>query len=329
MPEGATKAPPGSSDVASGPPGAPGEIRALVLMATFDGGAFLERQLDTLAAQTVPRIDVLASDDGSRDATPAILARRAALWSKGSFTIRSGPASGFAENFRSLIAAAGDDATHVFFCDQDDEWDADKMAVAIRGLDAAGDRPALYFGRTRSIDEAGAPLGASPLFRRPPSFRNAVVQSIGGGNTIALNADGFALLRESARRTGFVSHDWWSYMIVTGAGGKVIYDPVPRMGYRQHGANVVGSNRGARAGFTRLRRLFEGRFAGWTDRNLDGLTACRDLLSPEAAALVDELALARRAGPVRCALALGRLGIHRQTALSSIALYSAALLSRV
>ena len=31
-----------------------------------------------------------------------------------------------------------------------------------------------------------------------------------------------------------VSHDWWAYMVVSGCGGKVIYDPNSYIRYRQH-----------------------------------------------------------------------------------------------
>ncbi len=34
-------------------------------------------------------------------------------------------------------------------------------------------------------------------------------------------------------------HDWWTYLVIS-ATGKVIYDPLPTLLYRQHGANARG-----------------------------------------------------------------------------------------
>ena len=50
------------------------------------------------------------------------------------------------------------------------------------------------------------------------------------------------LIVEASLNTPVVSHDWWCYQIVTGAGGHVMYDPEPCLKYRQHGKNQIGAN---------------------------------------------------------------------------------------
>jgi len=296
--------------------------RIAVLLGTFNGARFLDEQLQSLAAQDVAHLDIYASDDGSTDDTLAILGRWKTTWRKGVFEISAGPGKGFSENFRTLVMAAGtrDDADFVACCDQDDIWDADKLSAAIAALSDAGDRPAVYFSRTRLIDANGRPFGVSPLFRRQPGFRNAVVQSIGGGNTMVLNAAGTALFAESARRTSFVAHDWWGYIIVSGAGGYVRYDPEPHISYRQHEANSVGSNVGMRARLKRLGRQFDGAFAGWNTTNTAALGRCLDLLSPEARATLIEFTEMRQARSLAGVRQLLRSGIRRQTVQGNIAL---------
>ncbi|MGX8009118.1 glycosyltransferase [Mesorhizobium sp. ORM8.1] len=44
-----------------------------VLLGTKDGAAFINEQLETLAAQSWPRIDLWVSDDGSTDGTISIV----------------------------------------------------------------------------------------------------------------------------------------------------------------------------------------------------------------------------------------------------------------
>src|SRR5690606_17695974 len=120
------------------------------------------------------------------------------------------------------------------------------------------DGPALYCTRTRTVSEEGSTVGLSPLFAKPPGFRNALVQSIAGANTMVMNRSAWRLVREASRRTSFISHDWWCYLIVAGAGGVVRYSPVARIGYRQHAKNLVGENNSWRARMSRLSHLMKG-----------------------------------------------------------------------
>lgn len=303
--------------------------RLAVLLATYDGAGFLDEQLRSVDQQVWPTIDVWASDDGSTDGTSTALERWATSWSKGNFVRLSGPSRGFAANFRSLLVNPNVDADYVAFCDQDDVWLADKTRVAIAALELQGCRPALYCARTIVTDAEGQGLSHSPLFRRPPDFANALVQNIGGGNTMVLNRAAHELVRKAATRTGFVSHDWFAYLIVSGAGGHVTYDETPHVRYRQHGRNLVGSNQGWAARFARIKAAFGGRFTVWNDGNVAALDACRDLLTPAAAEMFDWFRQART-GPLPDRLVnLWRSGVYRQTALGQVSLYAAGLLGKL
>lgn len=303
--------------------------RIRVLLATYNGARYLDEQLHSLAAQDVAAaLDIIASDDGSTDGTRALLEGWQRRWRRGRFTIVAGPRQGFTENFRSLMRmpeAAGD---YVAFCDQDDVWMPDKLATALAVLSAMPG-PGLYCSRTQRVDAALRPIGFSPLFRRPPHFRNALVQSIAGGNTMVMNAPAFALVAESARRTSFVSHDWWCYLLISGAGGRVHYDPEPHVAYRQHGGNAVGDNVGWRARWQRLKMSLAGRFAEWNAVNLAALEACRDLLTAEARDTMRLFALARQAGPLRGLATIVKSGIYRQSLPGNVSLVLAALLRKI
>ncbi len=125
-----------------------------------------------------------------------------------------GPSRGFAENFRSLLTSSDVAADYFAFADQDDVWDKDKLSRAIGPVrETATETPALYCSRTRLVDESGQPIGFSPLFTRRPGFRNALVQSIAGGNTMVMNRAALSILAQSAQRTSpSRSPDWWTYL---------------------------------------------------------------------------------------------------------------------
>ena len=301
------------------------------MLGTFNGAAFLEDQLSSLEAQTYDAIDLFVSDDGSSDGTDRLLDAWARRWKRGVFTITQGPCSGFAANFRSMIVNSDPDTADWFaFCDQDDIWMPGKLESAIKALSGLpADRPRLYCGRTQLMGEQGEILGYSPLMTKPPAFRNALVQSIAGGNTMVMDRTAFRLVREACRRSGFVSHDWWSYLVVTGAGGHVIYDPNPQVKYRQHDGNIIGSNNSFAARMARIGLLFSGRFRNWTSRNLDGLASASDLLSAENSALLDGFSTARQAGRLPFLRFVLRARIHRQSRLGNMSLLAGIMLNRI
>ena len=42
----------------------------------------------------------------------------------------------------------------------------------------------------------------------------------------------------------YISHDWWCYQIISGAGGEIIFDKNKTVKYRQHNNNLIGKNNG-------------------------------------------------------------------------------------
>jgi glycosyltransferase involved in cell wall biosynthesis len=302
--------------------------RVTVLLATFNGAAFLDEQLASLATQDIEWLDVIASDDGSTDGTPGILRDWQSRWSKGAFVVIDGPRRGATENFRSLLQRPEADGDYVAFSDQDDVWRADKLSTAIAAIaDNAG--PALYGARTQLVDARLRPIGVSPLFRHPPEFRNAIVQNIAGGNTMLLNRKAYELVAESARRTTFASHDWWCYIIVSGAGGRVHYDPVPRIAYRQHGGNLVGANRGIRARWRRFAMMVQGEFARRNAINLAALDRCSALLTDDARTIFGRFREIRSISPMKAVKLLYATGIYRRPFGSQLSLVMAILLRKL
>ena len=299
-----------------------------ILLAARDGEAYLEEQLQSLIDQTVDAIDIFVADDGSTDSTPDILRRWSGLWTKGRFEIGPGPRSGSAADcFRHLVLNAPLTHDYVAFADQDDIWLPDKLRSAAARLGPLGDRPAVHCARTRLIDATGAPIGYSRPFTHPPAFRNALVQSIAGGNTMVINRTAFAVLQQSMARGPCVAHDWWTYQIVSGAGGEILYSREPDTLYRQHSSNVVGSNIGTLAALRRIAMVLKGRMRGWNEANIASLEQCQDLLTDDARNALAEFSAARRGSVISRLQHLARSKVYRQTARGRLSLWGACLLN--
>jgi len=301
-----------------------------ILMGTHNGARFLPEQLDSLAAQTHQNWVLIASDDGSADDTLRILKAYQAKWPAGKFIIKEGPNQGFCVNFLSMACNPQIHADYYAFCDQDDVWLATKLAVAIQNIAENQEEniPYVYCGRTSYVNEKLKKIGCSPLFAFPRSFRNALIQSIAGGNTMVFNQSA----KNALEKVGVVqhpSHDWWVYQLVTGVGGDVFYDQTPQVLYRQHKDALVGGNNSFAARIERISMVFKGEFRRWSDQNIAILSAANPWLthgSRETLELFKKMRTAKLKDRFRL---MEVAGLYRQTWRGTISLVVAALLKKI
>jgi glycosyltransferase involved in cell wall biosynthesis len=304
--------------------------KVAVLLCTMQGQRFLAEQLNSIATQTHPSWEIWASDDGSDDHTHAILEYYQSHWSQERISIHAGPAEGSTANFLSLTCRADIEADYFAYADQDDVWESDKLERAVDWLRSVPeDVPALYGSRTLLVDARNQHLGYSPLFNKEACFENALVQNVAGGNTMVFNRAARELLRRAGENVQAVTHDWWAYMVITGCGGRVHYDPYPTVRYRQHENNLIGSNAGWLPRLQRIKLLLQGRFRRWNDANIASLQDIRPLLTPHCRVVLDAFVQARQGGFFERLIGLKRCGVFRQTVLGNIGLVIAAAIRRL
>ena len=301
-----------------------------VLLCTMQGQHYLRQQLDSIVHQSHTTWSIWASDDGSYDDTHAILEEYRATLGDNRFSIHSGPSEGFVSNFLSLVCNASISADYYAFSDQDDVWNPDKLARAVAWLGTVPDqKPALYCSRTFYVDTRNRTTGVSPLFKRPPSFANALVQSIAGGNTMVLNNAARNLLRLAGADANVASHDWWAYMLISGCGGQVFYDSEPTVRYRQHDNNLEGANNHWTGRLLRLYQLLQGRFRTWNNNNTAALRRMCVHMTPENQHRLDEFESARAGSLFARLAAFKRSGVYRQTNLDNLSLILAVILKKL
>lgn len=301
----------------------------MIVLCTSDGEYFLDEQLASIETQSYRNWRLVMSDDASDDRTLAILEAWRDRLGESRVEIRHGPNCGFVANFLAVACDPALRADYFAFTDQDDIWEPDKLDRAVRWLATQSDVPALYGSRTRLIDARGRETGFSPLFAKPPAFANALVQNVAGGNTMVFNAAARRLLMLGGV-VDVAAHDWWLYLIVTACGGTVFYDRVPRVRYRQHGANLVGANANNWAArIKRMRLLLAGRFREWNSGNLRALSTLSPYMTPPSRATFDAFVTARDAGFWARLNGIRRSGVYRQTLLGNLGLMAATLLKKL
>ncbi|MGV8857747.1 glycosyltransferase family 2 protein [Rhodoglobus sp.] len=283
--------------------------RVAVLLATHNGRRWLPEQLESVFAQQGVDVEVFARDDASTDGTAEWLAECAASEPRLTIIPSDGASGSAAANFYRLIQLVPADREYYAFSDQDDIWVPTKLASHVR-LSAA-----LGVDGVSSNVTSFTPDGGQSLVKKdfPQRRFDYLLESPGPGSTFLMSNRLVALARdyldspETTKPPQY--HDWLLYVLARAHGWTWHIDAVPTVEYRQHDANVMGANVGARSALSRLSLVREQWHRGQArlltrvalsvadDEHRPELLRMRDLV--EHRNLRARFALARRASQLR------------------------------
>ncbi|GEO10494.1 glycosyltransferase family 2 protein [Segetibacter aerophilus] len=214
---------------------APNETLKLVsiVLATYNGEAFLAKQLESLFNQTYSNIEIIAVDDGSKDNTVSILHEHALRHPNMKVYVND-MNLGFIKNFEKGCSLSCGDL--IALCDQDDYWDENKikkMAAAIE------DHPIIYCDSlvcNDNLEPTGTKISDLVNFR---SWSNPLQLAV--FCRIYAHAIMFtkSFFNKAVPFLDVIPPDWWLPYLSTFYGG-IKYFPEPLILYRQHAGNVTG-----------------------------------------------------------------------------------------
>ena len=268
--------------------------KVAVILGFYNGNDYIEAQIESILNQNFKNIDIFIFDDNSKKKLESkklkinikkckikIIQRKTNL--------------GYAKNFLLGLKEAGNEYDFYAFSDQDDIWEKDKILRGIEALNPNSlNSPKLYCSRTSYYNsECTKEIGASNIHPKKPTFANALLQNIAGGNTILMNNLARQLIIKTLKVEKFISHDWWCYQIISGAGGEVIFDKNKTVRYRQHKYNLIGKNNGFEDIKSRILEFLLGKVKTWSDINLKNLSNFRYLLTNENNEILENYLRAR------------------------------------
>ena len=244
------------------PPDAGTPARVCVLLATFNGEAWLPEQLASLRAQAGVALRVVASDDQSGDATRALLEAAAA---QGGLVVLPDVPERFGNANRNFLRLIRDtplgDAEYFALSDQDDIWLPHKLRRAVDvmradGADAYGANCTAFWpdGRRKLLVKSQPQRPFDHLF-----------ESAGPGCSFVFSRAMFADLQRWvvarwAPLQDIKVHDWLIYAWGRGHGWRWVIDDASVLLYRQHERNEAGANAGIAGAVPRLLNIAQGRF---------------------------------------------------------------------
>ena len=301
-----------------------------ILMCTRNGAAFLQEQLDSFVRQDHPDWSLWVSDDHSTDDTNVILSRFAAAHSDREVRLMQGPGQGAAQNFLWLLCHPDLPNNHIAISDQDDIWLEGKLSRALAVMKVAdAARPVLYAGQSVITDAEMRPFSVSSDSSHNPELRNALVQNLFAGHSSVLNPAALRVVRQSGQPNGIPYHDWWLYLLLSGAGAQCLLDPAPVVAWRQHRNNAIGAA-GRIGGLRRRARvIWSGQYQLWMDGLVAHLRKREPLLTRDASSLLADYGIARTQPGLFRAFAYARLGLHRQSCAGTVLFYMLAVLGRI
>lgn len=136
-----------------------------IVMAARNAQATLAQAIDSIVAQDATDWELIVVDDGSADATPAMLARYAAADPR--IRLLAGPGEGAAQARNRGIAEGR--GQWLAFLDSDDWWDGDFLSTMLAALDGQPAGSIAYCGYRRVMpDGAMAPPRVDPRVAQAP-----------------------------------------------------------------------------------------------------------------------------------------------------------------
>ncbi len=217
-----------------------------VAMASFNGIAHIEQQIDSILCQLEACDELVVSDDGSTDGTrewlDALAARDARV------KVLDGPKQGVVKNFEAAIAACKGE--WIFLADQDDVWMPDKRQAVLDRAAQTG--AALVMHDARVTDADGAVLHDSFFALR--ATRTGVVKNLWKNSYIGCClAFSRALLPYILPFPASIPmHDQWIGLQAERHGGAVLLK-APLLNYRRHGENATAMTHGSFGSMLRSR----------------------------------------------------------------------------
>lgn len=243
------------------PGGVQGVPKVLVLLASYNGAPWLAEQVDSILAQRGVDVRILIGDDLSKDATRHLVQERWGGDERVTLHAWDRPSGSAGANFRRLYRFADLDGFDlVALADQDDVWAADKLQSAAAALQASG-----AVGYSCSVTSFWPDGRERVMAQRPAtSGGDFLFEGAGQGCTFVVTAGFFAQVKAFCNEhidavEALHYHDWLIYLLSRAWSLGWYFDAVPKMRYRQHDGNEIGS----RGGLGSIARRLELVRNGW------------------------------------------------------------------
>lgn len=221
-----------------------------IILSSYNGEQYISELIDSVLASSYTDFRLNVFDDCSSDSTCEIVSSYQDRFPDKVRLFKNPENRGSTLSFLSGLATVAEQGGDYFmFCDQDDVWLRDKIAITLKTMQKLEKKngvavPLLVFTDALLTDEKLNYSRASfyktnHLDVHKTDFAHSLMENKCIGCTMMLNRP-LALLIEDVG-SDIRYHDWWT-LLTASAFGYVRFLNVPTILYRQHGSNQVGQS---------------------------------------------------------------------------------------
>ncbi|WP_231427187.1 glycosyltransferase family 2 protein [Pedobacter sp. Leaf250] len=220
------------------------KIVLTILMATYNGDAFLEKQLKSIINQSYTAWELMIRDDGSDDDTLAIIENYCQKDNRIKL-LNYGDVYGSAcRNFSQLFDwAYKHHRNYILFADQDDIWLIHKLerslAVMLKEEQLYGaSTPLLLYSNLSFVDENDQRIPVTLPLPKTLDLPVLLNENYAWGCTIIINLAAIKKIQHIPISS--INHDYYIAMVVAAFGKNILLNEHHIL-YRQHQKNVSGN----------------------------------------------------------------------------------------
>lgn len=220
--------------------------KVCVIMSTYNGEKYLKEQIDSILKQKNIDLSLYISDDRSTDETTKIIEEYQKEYKNITLHINE-TNKNFTYNFLDSLFLFKDNTEFDYyaFADQDDSWLEDKLISAINLIESKFDESecVLYSSNLKIVNEK-LEWNGEYLNNYIPKKYQILGRNVVTGCTVVMNKSFKNLVTEHYPENIYL-HDYWLALIANFCkNAHYIYDENAYILYRQHGNNLIGSNKG-------------------------------------------------------------------------------------
>ncbi|TMG84662.1 MAG: glycosyltransferase, partial [Betaproteobacteria bacterium] len=230
------------------PASGPGPMVSVVMPA-YNHEQYVVAALDSVVGQSHAELEIIVVDDGSRDATGALLDDYAASCRTHALTVVHQPNAGAHEAINHGLSLARGEV--VALMNSDDLYAPDRLEHMLAEMDRRA--AAFAFSRTRFINDEGSDIEANDPYVK--QLRRAIAEAANAPdplyvlvyNNIAISTGNFVFRRALLERIGGlcamrVCHDW-DFLLAASYETPLAFIDEPLYLYRLHGTNTFAGSR--------------------------------------------------------------------------------------
>lgn len=213
--------------------------KVFVLLSSYNGSRYIEEQIESILSQEDVDVTLFVRDDNSSDKTLSILNGYKSKYDN--IIVDVGKNLGAALSFMELLFQVPDSSSYYALADQDDIWEPNKLASAIKILEK--NKNALLYSSNQKVVDSGNHYIRNRYSVSPPlDVFNIIDKNHLSGCTMVLKRELLLKIREKKPSDTIIKnrmHDTW-IAAVAACIGEIVYDENAFIRYRQHDSNVVG-----------------------------------------------------------------------------------------